>query len=96
MQLTIIVACHGDRLASARFGPAGGLSQPSRETADPRKIDYYFSIANSQFQATPCDRAFIQSALRCRGRPMCLPRATTKDGLQHYSRFTTTNQPFFT
>jgi hypothetical protein len=33
------VICHGDRLGSARFGFAGGLSQPRRDTADPKESE---------------------------------------------------------
>jgi hypothetical protein len=33
------VVCHGDRLGSARFGFAGGLSQPRRDTADPKESE---------------------------------------------------------
>jgi len=40
-------------LFSARFGPAGGLSQPRRDTADPRVIDYLlFSIEYWLFAAS--------------------------------------------
>jgi len=59
--------CHGDHLASARFGSVGGLSQPCRETADPKEsvkskkeksvflfpLPFYFFLSCS----TPCDRA---------------------------------------
>jgi len=31
---------HGGRLALARLGSVGGLSQPRRDTADPKNIDY--------------------------------------------------------
>jgi hypothetical protein len=34
--ITYALTCHGDRLVSARFGPAGGLSQPRRDTVDPK------------------------------------------------------------
>ena len=41
----LLFRCHGDRFVPARFGPVGGLSQPRRDTADPRNIDYLlFSI----------------------------------------------------
>jgi hypothetical protein len=33
--------CHGDRIVPARFGPVGGLSQPSRDTADPNRFTIY-------------------------------------------------------
>jgi hypothetical protein len=39
------IICHGDRVP-ARFGPVGGLSQPRRDTADPKTliIDYFLMI----------------------------------------------------
>jgi hypothetical protein len=49
-------ACHGDRLVSARPGSVGGLSQPRRDSADPKTIDYLtFSTRrfNNQFQKLP-------------------------------------------
>jgi len=61
--------CHGDRLSSARFGSAGGLSQPRRETVDPKRNQklkiknnfpltfYVFNFALLISYATPCDRA---------------------------------------
>jgi len=53
-----VSCCHGDRLVSARPDPAGGLSQPCRDTAGPKKIDYPFLLSKSiiNSQATPCDR----------------------------------------
>jgi hypothetical protein len=39
--------CHGDRFVPARFGPVGGLSQPRRDTADPKTLTiYYFQFNN--------------------------------------------------
>jgi hypothetical protein len=32
------IDCHGDRIVPARFGPVGGLSQPRRDTVDPKNI----------------------------------------------------------
>jgi len=50
--------CHGDRFVPARFGPVGGLSQPRRDTADPKqsKKPYFYLFT---FYSTPCDRAIF-------------------------------------
>jgi len=62
----------------ARFGPIGGLSQPRRDTADPKKIDYLlfsslqigylllfnnqYSIINNQSQSYPVRQSDISIA----------------------------------
>jgi len=44
--------CHGDHLLSVRFGPAGGLSQPRRDTVDPKRRfrNPFYPMRQSFFQ----------------------------------------------
>ena len=50
--MTYTLTCHGNRFVSARFGPAGGLSQPRRDTVDPG-VNQIIWVSGNQYTMCP-------------------------------------------